>query len=82
MLLERGRLRAPLRWEAWVTMVGSTPGIVVEPLTLGDVATARSIGALVDPFARLITSTALRLGAPLITADERISASGIVEIVW
>jgi PIN domain nuclease of toxin-antitoxin system len=35
-----------------------------------------------DPSDRLIGSTAIVLGIPLVTADERIRDSGIVECVW
>lgn len=35
-----------------------------------------------DPSDRLIGSTAIVLGMPLVTADEKIRSSGIVECVW
>jgi PIN domain nuclease of toxin-antitoxin system len=35
-----------------------------------------------DPSDRLIGSTAIVLGIPLVTADEKIHSSGIVECVW
>jgi PIN domain nuclease of toxin-antitoxin system len=35
-----------------------------------------------DPFDRIIAATALTEGIPLVTADERIRRSGIVETIW
>ena len=35
-----------------------------------------------DPSDRLIGSTAIVLGIPLVTSDEKIHSSGIVECVW
>lgn len=35
-----------------------------------------------DPFDRIITATALVEGVPLITADERIRKSGVVQTIW
>ncbi len=35
-----------------------------------------------DPADRLITATALVLGCPLVTADERIRAANVVETIW
>jgi PIN domain nuclease of toxin-antitoxin system len=35
-----------------------------------------------DPSDRLIGSTAIVLGIPLVTADERIRSSGILECIW
>lgn len=35
-----------------------------------------------DPMDRIIVATALVEGLPLVTADERIQASGVVETIW
>jgi PIN domain nuclease of toxin-antitoxin system len=35
-----------------------------------------------DPFDRIIAATALIEGIPLITADERIRRSGVVQTIW
>lgn len=35
-----------------------------------------------DPADRMIVATALRLGAPLVTKDARIRASGSIEAIW
>lgn len=35
-----------------------------------------------DPWDRLITATARALGVPLVTKDGRITAAGLVEVIW
>jgi PIN domain nuclease of toxin-antitoxin system len=82
ILMERGRLKAPLGWDAWLTVVRTTPGLGVEPVSIEDVSCARELPALIDPFDRLIAGTAVRLAVRLITFDQRISDSGAVEVVW
>ncbi|MDB4953186.1 MAG: PilT protein domain protein [Myxococcales bacterium] len=40
------------------------------------------LGSLRDPFDRMIVGAARATKRPLITADERIQASGLVEVIW
>jgi PIN domain nuclease of toxin-antitoxin system len=80
-LVERGRLKSSMPWDAWVALARRSAFLQIEPLTLEDVLRAASLSFLVDPFDRFIVGTALRLGAPLITADERITESGVVDVV-
>lgn len=40
------------------------------------------LGALVDPFDRMIVAAARASRRPLLTADERIRESGLVEVIW
>lgn len=82
LLVERGRLKTALPWRQWLEALDSTPGLEVEPLLLADVECARRLGVLVDPFDRLVAATALRLECALVTADERVTASGLVPVVW
>jgi PIN domain nuclease of toxin-antitoxin system len=82
LLVERGRLRGPQRWSDWLARIRSASGIEVEPVTIDDVAFASGLPTLVDPFDRLIVGTALRLDVPLLSADARITASGLVEVVF
>ena len=83
-LAERGRVGADLLEE----MLGflSDP---VRPYRLAalDEPVVRAIqrvprSAVPDMPDRIVTATALHLGLPLISRDERIRASGIVPIVW
>lgn len=40
------------------------------------------LGSLVDPFDRMVVAAARALRRPLLTADERIRESGLVETIW
>ena len=60
----------------------SKPGLAVEPFTIDDAAVARNLPVLADPFDRMIVATAVRLGVPLISADEGVTAAGVVRVVW
>jgi len=82
LLMERGRLRTALGWEGWLSAARATPGLGIDPIDLENVVQARELVALVDPFDRLIAAAALRLGAPLLTADVRVAESGLVKVVW
>ena len=82
LLVERGRLKTAGPWRQWLEALESTPGLQVEPLLLADVERARELGALVDPFDRLVAATALRLECALITADARVAESGLVPVAW
>jgi PIN domain nuclease of toxin-antitoxin system len=56
----------------------------LQPLSL-DFAQAKEFALLrgvTDPFDRLIMAAARSLGCPLVTADERIAASGMVQVIW
>jgi PIN domain nuclease of toxin-antitoxin system len=81
-LLERGRIRTPHGWSWWLARLRETAGIATEPVTVDDVDAARAFTMLDDPFDRLVAGTAVRLEAPLLTADERIAKSSIVDVVW
>jgi PIN domain nuclease of toxin-antitoxin system len=82
LLFERRRVRSPLGFEGLHDAIAQFPGLPIEPLRWEDVREARGLAGLVDPFDRLIAGTAIRLEAPLITADERIRDSGLVRTVW
>jgi len=80
LLEERGRLRfsyAQLREQ-----LGLRGGLPIQPLLPEDVDEARSLGALRDPFDRLIAGTALRLGLPLLSDDEVIREIGRPPVYW
>ena len=82
LLLEHGRIRSRLGFDAWHDLVAAHPGLPIERLGWDDVREARGLGSLVDPFDRLIAGTAVRLEVPLLTNDERIRRSGLVRTVW
>ena len=54
------------------------------PISANVVAAFGSIPlpALRDPWDRLIMATAIDLGVPLVSADARIAATGLIEVLW
>jgi len=49
---------------------------------VADAFGAIPLPALRDPWDRLIMATAIDLGVPLVSADTRIAATGLVEVLW
>lgn len=84
MLVSRGRLVLSLEIGQWLALVSQTPSLRVVPVDNAiAVASATLPGDFhKDPADRLITATARKLGAPLVTADERIRAYPHVRTVW
>lgn len=80
-LTTAGRVELPLRFDHWCRDLDSEPGFIIEPLTWHDVEEARHL-PFPDPFDCLIVGTAIRLGYPLITRDQAIVDSGLVETIW
>ena len=58
--------------------------VIVRPMTPEIVAAAVRLPATYpkDPADRVIAATAMVEGMPLVTADERIQRSGVVETIW
>lgn len=54
----------------------------IEPLLPEDIEEARGLGAVADPFDRLLGGTALRLSAPLISKDSRLKRLRGVRTMW
>ena len=82
LLHDEGAIRLPAGFSAWCEAVEAELGLRVEPLLLDDVEAARALADLRDPHDRLIAGTSVRLGAPLLTADARLSAAHGVETIW
>lgn len=81
-LVKNGTIRPKGSFSGWWRELARN-GIVMEPLLGEDVLTAASLDwGHVDSFDRLIVGTATRLGLPLITADEAITDSDLVPVVW
>jgi PIN domain nuclease of toxin-antitoxin system len=74
-------IELPMRFDHWCRDLDSRGSFIIEPLTWHDVAEARQL-PFRDPFDCLIAGTALRLGIPLITKDQVIVDSGLVETIW
>lgn len=84
MLVSCGRLVLSLEISEWLALVSQTPSLRFVPVDNAiAVASATLPGDFhKDPADRLITATARKLGAPLVTADERIRAYPHVRTVW
>jgi PIN domain nuclease of toxin-antitoxin system len=80
-LAERRRIELPLRFDQWCRRIEASRGFSITALEWLDVDSARVL-PFSDPYDCLIAGTALRMGLPLITRDEKIVASGLVETVW
>jgi len=52
------------------------------PLDLDQVDEFSALGAIRDPFDRLILAATRRTGAKLISRDGRLAESGLVDVVW
>ncbi|MDQ1348898.1 MAG: hypothetical protein QG573_2275 [Acidobacteriota bacterium] len=83
-LHRRSRIKTfePLR--EWLVSLTHTAGLEVHPISLEVSLAAASLPAAfpADPADRLITATAIVLGCPLVTADERIRSANVVETIW
>jgi PIN domain nuclease of toxin-antitoxin system len=83
-LRRRGRVWTTPPRADWIEELRSSTEVEIAPLTPEICALAAELpNALpTDPGDRLIVATALALGCPLVTADERIRTSRCVETIW
>ncbi|MCX7693696.1 type II toxin-antitoxin system VapC family toxin [Tepidimonas taiwanensis] len=84
MLIERGRLALSMDLDAWLATVGEIDAVRFFPVD-NDIAlqSVRLPGDFhEDPADRFIVSTARRLAAPLVTADEKIRTYPHVQTIW
>ena len=58
------------------------PGYLVPPMDPGDIAEFDVLAAIPEMHDRMIAVVARRLGAPCLTRDDAISASGLVRCIW
>lgn len=84
MLFARGRLRYPGPARAAVRAVLEATQVRMQDMTEAIALTAVELPAAFpgDPADRIIAATAIELGVALVTKDERIRASGVVETIW
>lgn len=83
MLAARGRVRLDRPALTWVRDALALPNVAVLALdheTAVEAALLPSFGG--DPGDAFIVASARAAGAPLVTADGAIAASGLVEVVW
>lgn len=84
LLHRRAKIKTAEPLREWLVFLTRAAGLEVHPISLEVSLTAVSLPAAFpsDPADRLITATAIVLGCPLVTADERIRAANVVETIW
>jgi PIN domain nuclease of toxin-antitoxin system len=84
MLVSKGRLRFQQDVRAWIRAATRQPRLQLLELTADIAVLAGSLGSEIhgDPADRIIMATALHLGTPLVTKDDRIRGSKLVETIW
>jgi PIN domain nuclease of toxin-antitoxin system len=84
MLAARGRLELTVPVDAWISSVEALPFVRFVPVDNRIAARAVALENFPhrDPADRMILSTALGLGAALVTADARLRAYRAVKSVW
>jgi PIN domain nuclease of toxin-antitoxin system len=82
-LVARGGFWSPHRpFDQWMKTLFSGRGFDLAPLTIETISESRALSSLVDPFDMMIVATARILDLPLITVDERITDSRLVDVIW
>jgi PIN domain nuclease of toxin-antitoxin system len=78
-----GKLKLPMDFDEWWEKARSYPGIIIVPIDLADAIASVHLPDSVprDPADRFIVALASRLGAKLITSDERLQNCGVVNVI-
>jgi PIN domain nuclease of toxin-antitoxin system len=84
MLASEGRLKLSMDVTQWVGHALERPKVELLPFTPAAAIRAAGLGGDFpgDPADRLIVGTALEMGAPVVTKDQRITDWGHVQIIW
>ena len=80
-LMNKGKVLLPQPFDHWCRGLQGSRGFEILALDWPDVDEARRL-PFRDPFDCLITGTALRLNLPLITRDQQIVNSRLIETIW
>jgi PIN domain nuclease of toxin-antitoxin system len=82
--IARGRIRVQGTTEAFIEELVEQTGVVVREITPEIAALAVHFPESFpgDPADRLIAATARAVGMPLVTADDRLLESALVETIW
>lgn len=80
----RGRLQFSIPVDQWLADAGHLPELRFEPVSADIARLAGSFGEEMhgDPADRIIAATALHLGCPLVTADDKLRACPAVRTLW
>lgn len=84
LLASRQRIELSIPVEEWLRTAVTRPKTTILDLSPEVAAAGAAFGQGVhkDPADRIIMATAIRHGLHLVTADERITSSGLVQTVW
>ena len=84
MLSNKGRLKLSIEVAEWVEQALMRPKIQLLPFTPAAAIRAAGLGGSFpgDPVDRFIVGTALEIGAPVVTKDQRISGWGKIDTIW
>ena len=80
LLRELGRIEIGLSYLK--TAMEEAPGLRFLPMDLRQLDEFAALGAIRDPFDRLIVSASRAVGARLITKDDSLQEQGLVQTVW
>lgn len=83
-LYRKGKIRSAGPLRSWLADLVEPSALKIQPLSPEICLTGAELPLAFpsDPADRLITATAIVLGCPLVTADERIRAANVVETIW
>jgi PIN domain nuclease of toxin-antitoxin system len=84
MLSNSGRIKLSMDITHWVGHALERPKVELLPFTPSAAIRAAGLGGSFpgDPADRLIVGTALELGVPVVTKDQRITDWGHVQTIW
>jgi PIN domain nuclease of toxin-antitoxin system len=82
LLVEHNRIQLRESFEQWTAALASRDGIDVAALGVDVIIESHHLRFHGDPFDRTIVATARVMDLPLITKDQRIIDSNLVEIAW
>lgn len=74
--------RIKVDYEELLERIESSSNFEIYPLDIEVLRTARSITAVPELHDRIIVATAKLLDARLLTNDENVQKSGVVEVIW
>jgi PIN domain nuclease of toxin-antitoxin system len=81
MLVGDGKIVLKTSLNRFFTEVQSDPELIVLPVTFEIAEDAACLGILRDPMDRAIAATARRHAMTLVTSDQRIAESGLVQVL-
>jgi PIN domain nuclease of toxin-antitoxin system len=81
LLLRQNYIFLPQRFDHWCRSIDSSRGFSILPLEWTDIDEARAL-PFADPYDCLISGASRRMTLPLITKDDVIASSGLVDTIW